>query len=85
MPRFQFSLAGVFPNHRKAISVPPEPGGTEDKFGEACVNLNQRRRVPNNTGLAEGAVASGWLGEPPPFPPAAHQALPLVLRPVLAR
>lgn len=26
MPRFQFSLAGISPNYRKAISVPPAQG-----------------------------------------------------------
>lgn len=51
-------------------------GGTEDKFGEACVNLNQRRRVPNAMRMAEGAAASGGLGEPPSFPPAASGAAP---------
>lgn len=51
-------------------------GGTEDKFGEACVNFNQRRRVPNATRMAVGAAASGWLGEPPSFPPAAVRRCP---------
>lgn len=54
-------------------------GGTEDTFGEACVNLNQQRRVPNVTRMAEGAAASGWLGEPPSFPPAAIRRCPWFL------
>lgn len=54
-------------------------GGTEDKFGEACVNLNQRRRVPNAMRMAEGAAASGGLGEPPSFPPAAIRRCPCFL------